>query len=68
MLDAVFNERFGKKNCFVARQSAFCGNNIVEEDEECDCGYMEDCQVNCYLFRSLANVMINFPAHACCLF
>ena len=24
-----------------------CGNEIVEEDEQCDCGYAEDCQDSC---------------------
>ena len=36
-----------QKNCFVERQAAFCGNRIVEEDEDCDCGFMEDCNEDC---------------------
>ena len=31
-------------NCFVEREAAFCGNRIVEEDEQCDCGFQEDCE------------------------
>lgn len=39
-----------KENCFQEDEGPFCGNKIVEGDEECDCGYeeqecMEDC---CY--------------------
>ena len=51
VLDAVFNERHHKQNCFKEREAAFCGNNIVETDgdivEECDCGYLEDCNDQC---------------------
>ena len=59
VLDAVFQERFGKENCFKEREEAFCGNNIVEMDgenpEECDCGYMEDCKDQCCYGRGDVN-------------
>ena len=47
VLDAVFNKKYSKANCFVEREAAFCGNNIVEEGERCDCGYAEDCNDRC---------------------
>ncbi|KAI6657370.1 ADAM10 [Oopsacas minuta] len=34
--------------CFQARVGvAFCGNGIVEEGEQCDCGFAADCSDNC---------------------
>uniref|UniRef100_A0A915CVK0 ADAM10 endopeptidase n=1 Tax=Ditylenchus dipsaci TaxID=166011 RepID=A0A915CVK0_9BILA len=37
---------FGKKrNCFQERTSAFCGNQIREPGEQCDCGFSQhDCE------------------------
>ncbi|RUS90436.1 hypothetical protein EGW08_001777 [Elysia chlorotica] len=36
-----------RHNCFKASDQAFCGNNVVEEGEECDCGYLDDCTDQC---------------------
>ncbi|XP_052265783.1 disintegrin and metalloproteinase domain-containing protein 10-like isoform X5 [Dreissena polymorpha] len=38
-----------KTNCFEKEEGAFCGNNIVEENEKCDCGFYGDCNdICCY--------------------
>lgn len=47
VLNAVVNQINGKVNCFTVSDAAFCGNGIVEEGEECDCGYEEDCTDMC---------------------
>ncbi len=47
VLDAVLNSRNGKRNCFTDRVAGFCGNMIVEEGEECDCGFDIDCKEAC---------------------
>ncbi|KAL5020084.1 hypothetical protein ScPMuIL_002976 [Solemya velum] len=47
VLDAVFQARFLKKNCFTISDQAFCGNALVEDGEECDCGYSNECTDQC---------------------
>ncbi|XP_066997248.2 disintegrin and metalloproteinase domain-containing protein 10 [Anabrus simplex] len=35
------------KGCFTEPQAAICGNGVVEEGEECDCGWEGDCRDKC---------------------
>uniref|UniRef100_A0A1B6G4V0 ADAM10 endopeptidase n=1 Tax=Cuerna arida TaxID=1464854 RepID=A0A1B6G4V0_9HEMI len=35
------------KGCFTEPQAAICGNGVVEEGEQCDCGWEDDCRDSC---------------------
>eukprot|EP00090_Calanus_glacialis_P004073 TRINITY_DN13020_c0_g1_i1.p1 TRINITY_DN13020_c0_g1~~TRINITY_DN13020_c0_g1_i1.p1 ORF type:complete len:1584 (-),score=357.76 TRINITY_DN13020_c0_g1_i1:90-4673(-) len=37
----------GPKGCFNEPEIAICGNGVVEDGEECDCGWEEDCLEDC---------------------
>ena len=41
----------------VEAEEAYCGNKIVEEGEQCDCGFAEDCRKDdCCIGRNEADV------------
>ncbi|KAI5637446.1 metallo-peptidase family m12B reprolysin-like domain-containing protein [Phthorimaea operculella] len=53
VLDAVRDGR--KRNCLSESQGAFCGNKIVEDGEQCDCGYDElECKDRCCYPRQVS--------------
>ncbi|WAR29091.1 ADA10-like protein [Mya arenaria] len=37
----------GSDGCFVPYSGEVCGNRVVEGDEECDCGWEEECVESC---------------------
>lgn len=55
VIDAVMSQQYGKQNCFETPSQSFCGNGIVEMDEECDCGFDDDCIDHCCIARNSAN-------------
>jgi len=66
VLDAI--EEGKKKNCFTEWKGAFCGNKIVEDGEECDCGYdNEECDEKCCYPRvvSDSDKQLNRDAQGC---
>jgi len=45
---AVKNQLVGKVNCLTeCSQVGYCGNRNVEDDEECDCGFISECTDDC---------------------
>ncbi|XP_052131768.1 disintegrin and metalloproteinase domain-containing protein 10 isoform X1 [Frankliniella occidentalis] len=52
VLDAIFENK--KKNCFKESEGAFCGNKIVEDGEECDCGFDNECTDPCCYPRNFS--------------
>lgn len=66
VLDAI--EEGKKKNCFTDWKGAFCGNKIVEDGEECDCGYDdEECEESCCYPRVVSETdkALNPSAQGC---
>ncbi|XP_043289218.1 disintegrin and metalloproteinase domain-containing protein 10-like [Venturia canescens] len=49
------------KGCFAEPQTAICGNGVVEEGEECDCGWEEDCNDPCCHPQRLHHAPFEIP-------
>ncbi|XP_035670320.1 disintegrin and metalloproteinase domain-containing protein 10-like isoform X3 [Branchiostoma floridae] len=56
-------------SCFTETNAAICGNGIVEEGEQCDCGYSDHCQRtgedNCCVPAGNPNPCTLQPGKAC---
>ncbi|XP_055927668.1 disintegrin and metalloproteinase domain-containing protein 10-like [Argiope bruennichi] len=47
-INAVLNTKARSlKGCFTEIQDSICGNGVVEKNEQCDCGWEEDCEESC---------------------
>jgi len=69
VLNAVLNQLNGKYNCFEDSSEAFCGNRIVEANEQCDCGFGQDCEEHgdtCCYPRGNHNKSCQRKEHAKC--
>ncbi|KAI0990462.1 hypothetical protein GJ496_005463 [Pomphorhynchus laevis] len=44
MVAMINNELRRKPNCLAECDEKYCGNRIVEDGEQCDCGFEEDCR------------------------
>jgi len=56
------------KSCVTASEGAFCGNKIVEDGEECDCGYDDgECDDKCCYPRQVSDRdrRLNSSARGC---
>ncbi|KAJ8925769.1 hypothetical protein NQ315_009617 [Exocentrus adspersus] len=40
----ILKTMMGKGHCFESRDIPFCGNEIIDENEICDCGTVQNCQ------------------------
>lgn len=47
MAQVISAKAQGEHGCFIAATSAICGNGVVEENEECDCGWEDECDEEC---------------------
>ncbi|KAL1441235.1 hypothetical protein MTO96_008657 [Rhipicephalus appendiculatus] len=73
----ILESKYDRENCFLAHQDSFCGNNVREDKEECDCGYEEnDCHDPCCFARKNShgapgctlrpNMLCSPSAGSCC--
>ncbi|RDD39091.1 Trifunctional purine biosynthetic protein adenosine-3 [Trichoplax sp. H2] len=66
----LLNKARSQQSCFVDQYYPVCGNGIIDDGEECDCGYQNHCQdptcTPAYLsYLDIPNQLANF-AHIPC--
>eukprot|EP00118_Oscarella_pearsei_P025240 m.307810 g.307810 ORF g.307810 m.307810 type:complete len:726 (+) comp42855_c0_seq1:27-2204(+) len=65
MLEVIAVRGQGEEGCFQQAEGAICGNSVVDEGEECDCGFAEDCNDLCCYPASNANECKLKPGAVC---
>ncbi|KAK3096050.1 hypothetical protein FSP39_022532 [Pinctada imbricata] len=48
----IANKARSSSGCFTVHTGKICGNKIVEGDEECDCGWDDECSESCCVPQS----------------
>ncbi|KAH8022793.1 hypothetical protein HPB51_005158 [Rhipicephalus microplus] len=62
ILKPLFNRETSRENCFLRHSGPACGNQIVEGDEQCDCGATEaECTDKCCYSRNCGQQVARLP-------
>ncbi|ESO85097.1 hypothetical protein LOTGIDRAFT_235956 [Lottia gigantea] len=56
----------GLNGCFTADSGSICGNKVIDEGEECDCGWEDECQEYCCNARGGSGTPCTLKSNATC--